>query len=128
MCLILNPCYKLKTFTMPVYWNFYIIIVKSPCVMVIVLNHTAYRNINMKFIKNLQCNVHLSSSTIHHYKVRVHSKPPCLFLTCTLSHSSCKTSCKYFSHTLIIIRPFDRLNLELSIIIFLRSSVLKYNH
>lgn len=65
--------------------------------VVVILYHTANRNIQMQFVKNLQGNVDLSLTTIHHKDVRIDFKT---FIG--------KSSCQNLAHTGVVIRSVDR--------------------
>ena len=109
VCLILNSRDQLKSLAAAVNQDLFILIIKSPRIMVIILHHTTDRNIKLQFLKHLQCNIHLTLTTIHHQQIRKFRKAAklcilILFLQLLLLlHTMQETPCQYFTHACIII-------------------------
>ena len=61
VCLILHSCDQPKPFGIAVDRNLDILIVESSRPMIVIFDHTAYRNGYMKFIQYFQCYINLSS-------------------------------------------------------------------
>ena len=85
--------------------------------MVVILYHSAYRDVETKLVKNLQSYVDLTPAAIHHEYIRVDIKP-----------LVCEPSCEYLPHACVVIRPVYGPELELSVVILLGASVFKYHH
>ena len=128
MRLVLNSCDKFESFTAPVNRYLNIVIIQTSCAVGIILYHTAHRNIKPQFLKYIKCNIHLTTSAIHHNKVWISRKSMTILESFPLTHTSCKTSCQNLTHALIIIRPLYCSYPELAIIILLWFSILKNNH
>ena len=110
------------------------LIVESSRPMVVIFDHTAYRNGYMKFIQYFQCYINLSFSTIHHDQIRETCKaskigvPVFLFEILPFFQTMLKTSTQHFFHTCIIIRALYGLNSKLPVIAFLWFAVFKDYH
>ena len=102
--------------------------------MVIILHHTADRDIEMQLIKYLQCNIHLTLTTIHHQQIRKFRKAAKLcililfFQLLLLLHAMQEAPCQHLAHTCIIIRPRHGFNLKLTIITAFGLSFFEHNH
>ncbi len=134
VCLVLNSRNQFKALTPAVNRNLFILIIKPPRIMVIILHHTADRDIQMQFIKYLQRNIHLTLTTIHHQQIREFRKAAKLcilvlfFQFLLLLHAMQETPCQYFAHTCIIIGSGHGFNLKLTIITAFGLSLFKHNH
>ena len=122
VCFVLNSRNKFKSFTVRINRYLNIIVIKSSRIMVVVFNHSTYRNFKSKLVKYLKCNIYLTTAAIHHNKVWIYIKSRRTF------YRTFKPPCKHFSHALVIVRSFYSLYLKFSIVIFLWLSILKYNH
>jgi len=78
-------------------FHFFIVKIQTSGSVVVILYHAADRNVQMQLVKNLQSNVDLSLTTIHHKDVRIDLKT---FIG--------KSSCQNFTHTGVVIRSVDR--------------------
>ena len=96
--------------------------------MVVIFDHTAYRNGYMKFIQYFQCYINLSFSTIHHDQIRKNIKTSQLFPAFLFLQTMPESSGEDLTHTCIIIRPLHTLNVELTIIVSFRFAPLINNH
>ena len=72
--LILYPGYQLKAFTVRIYGQFHVIVIQSSGPVVVVLYHTADRDIEFQFLKYLERYIYLSFSSVHQKYVRIFGK------------------------------------------------------
>ena len=132
--LVLNPCNQFKSFRARIYGDLHIMIIQPSGAVVVILHHAADGNIQMQFVKHLQCNVDLSSAAIHQKQIRkfrktsesvVHLPAVQIFF---LLHAMNKTSGQHFLHAGIIIRTRHGLDAEFAVITALRLSLFKNHH
>ena len=134
MGFILDPCYKLKAFAASVYRQLYIVKIKTSCSVIVVLDHTAYWDIDTKLFKDLEAYIDLTSSTIHEDQIRESGKASILGIYISKLHvlpffkAVKKPSCKDFMHAGIIIRAFYRLDPELSVVALFGLTLFEYDH
>ena len=102
--------------------------------MIIILYHAADRNFQAQFPQNLQSNVYLSTTAIHHQEIRktgkaakgrIHSfflQSPCLLQAMT------EPPGQYLPHGSIIIWSFHCLDLEFTVITAFWLSIFVHDH
>ena len=59
VCFILNSRNKFKSFTVRINRYLDIIVIKSSRIVVVVFNHSTYRNFKSKLVKYLKCNIYI---------------------------------------------------------------------
>ena len=134
VCFVLDPGDQLKAFGMRVDRQFDIMEVKPPGPVVVILDHAADRDLQSKLFHNAFRDVHLPPASVHHdqvreYGERAHLPVRALLLQlCRLPDPMGKASCQDFLKGSIIVRAFDCLYAELSVVRCPGLSVLEYDH
>ena len=115
--LVLKPRYHIESLGSSRKFNLFIVVVKASGSVVVILYHSTYRDRQAEIIQNLKCDIHLTASTIHHEYVRKYIE---FFVG--------ETAGEDLLHTCVIIRTVDGSEFEFAVVIFLGTSVFKYNH
>ena len=114
--------------------KFDIMIIQTSGTVVVILDHTADRNVDSQFFQYGQCNIHLSAAAVHEDQIRELGKAPVLlihlllFQFSALFHAVAKPSRQYFPHAGIVIRTGDAFDLELTVIAAFRFSFFVDHH
>ena len=98
-------------------FNLLVIVVKSPCSVVVILYHAAHRNVQTEISENLKSDVNLSSASVHHEDIWVDVE---LFIS--------ESSGENFPHAGVVIWSIYGAKLEFSVVIFLSTAIFKYYH
>ena len=131
---VLDPGDELKALGSGVDGKLYIIIVETPCPVVVILDHSADGNGDAKLLKDLKTDVDLSASAVHEDKVRELGKTSVLSVNVpdlkvvTLLYSVKESSGQNLLHARIIIRTCNGLDPELTIITLLGLALFIDNH
>ena len=131
---ILNPCDQLESLRVGVNRQLDILEVKSPCSVVVILDHSAYRDRQLQLSQNILRNVHLAASAIHHDQIREHREAaesrihPLFLHLCCLLQPVCEPPDQNLLQRSIVIGPLYRPDPELPVIARLRHPLLKDDH
>ena len=107
-----------------------LLIVQPPCPVIVIFDHTAYRNRKPEFRQYLFCHMHLSLSTIHQDQVRELTETTefLFFFVFLFLNSSPEPPCQHFFHAGVIVRSLYRFDLKLAIIVSFRFSFFINHH
>ena len=114
--------------------KFDIVIIQTSGTMVVILDHTADRNVDSQFFQYGQRNIHLSAAAVHEDQIRELGKATVLlihllfFQLSALFHTVAEPSRQYFPHAGIVIRTGDTFDLELTVITAFRFSFFIDHH
>ena len=134
MRLILNSCHQFKALRPGVNGYLHVLVIQPPCAVIVVLNHSADRNIQMQFLQYLKRNIYLPLTTVHQQQVRefrkasklvIHLSAVQIFL---FLHTMKKPSGKHLPHAGIIVGAGYRLNSKLAVIAALCLALLENHH
>ena len=132
--LILHPCYQLESLRTGIDGNLNIIIIQPSRPVMVILDHAADGNGKLKLRKHFQGDIHLSSSAVHHQKIRESGKTAGGHILSRRPEPLCLVNavgeppCQHLLHGSVVIRPLHCADPELPVIIPLRLSVLKHHH
>ena len=109
-------------------------IIQTSGTVIVILDHTADRNVDSQFFQYGQRDIHLSAATVHEDQIRELGKAAVLlihllfFQFFALFHTVAEPSRQYFPHAGIVIRTGDAFDLELTVIAAFRFSFFVDHH